>query len=70
MAIHLEPDNVKAHNNLGVAYHNQGRFDDAIKEYQTAINLRPDYPGANNNLKLLYQEKRLLDDVSRTTKQR
>ena len=49
-AIALEPDHAEAHNNLGLALHDNGRLDDAIDAYRRAIALRPDLAEAHNNL--------------------
>ncbi len=38
-----------AHNNLGMALANQGKFEDAIVEYDESLGLRPVYPEAFNN---------------------
>jgi Flp pilus assembly protein TadD len=56
------PTKDRLHNNLGVAYQEQGRLDDAIKEYQTAINLKPDYADAHNNLGAAHKKKGRLKD--------
>ena len=50
-------------NNLGGAYHKQGRLDDAIKEYQTAIKLEPDHVNAHNNLGVAYHNQGRFDDA-------
>src|SRR3989304_1204453 len=34
------PDKERGHNNLGIAYYELGRMDEAIKEYQQAIKLK------------------------------
>ena len=39
--IEIEPNNAKAHNNLGVAYEAMERFDEALAEYEKAIELDP-----------------------------
>jgi len=39
--IEIDPNNAKAHNNLGVAYEALERFDDALREYELAVKLEP-----------------------------
>ncbi|MBI5892294.1 MAG: tetratricopeptide repeat protein [Deltaproteobacteria bacterium] len=50
-----------AHNNLGNIYADQGRLDEAMKEYQIAVELKPDYADARNNLGVIYFELGELD---------
>ena len=38
----IEPQNAKAHNNLGVAYEAVGKIDEAIKAYERATELEPE----------------------------
>ncbi len=45
------------HNNLGLVYFKQQRFDEAIKEYTMALKLNPNYAEAHNNLGVAYREK-------------
>ena len=40
----------EAHNDLGVASAQAGRFEEAIGEYEQALRLKPDYAGAQYNL--------------------
>lgn len=40
--INIDPDDSKAHNNLGVAYEAVGKMDEAIAAYQRAAELEPD----------------------------
>ncbi|MEQ1919887.1 MAG: tetratricopeptide repeat protein, partial [Elusimicrobiota bacterium] len=47
------PGNARAHNNLGLAYQEAGRVDEAREEYRIALRLRPDYIKAGVNLRLL-----------------
>jgi tetratricopeptide (TPR) repeat protein len=48
--VELAEDNFVAHNDLGVALDDQGRIDEAIRQFQTAVRLAPDYPDAHANL--------------------
>ncbi|MGB8473713.1 MAG: tetratricopeptide repeat protein [Candidatus Acidiferrum sp.] len=52
LAIHTAPDdfNASLHNNLGAVYGDQGRFADAIKEFQMAISITPNDPEYLTNL--------------------
>ena len=59
------PYKARPHYNLGGAYEEQGRLDDAVREYQTAINLKPDYALAHYNLGVVYQKQGRLDDAVR-----
>ena len=38
----IEPQNAKAHNNLGVAYEAVGKIDEAMEAYERATELEPD----------------------------
>jgi Flp pilus assembly protein TadD len=40
-ATKLDPNYAEAWNNLGVAYEQQGRFEDALKAYKKAMELQP-----------------------------
>jgi tetratricopeptide (TPR) repeat protein len=44
----------EAHNNLGLLYSEQKRYDRAIQEYQKAIEINPNYAEAHYNLGVLY----------------
>lgn len=57
------PDSDIAHNNLGVAYENQGRLDDALKEYEAAISLNRFYTDAYVNRYRVYKRKESLPGV-------
>jgi cytochrome c-type biogenesis protein CcmH/NrfG len=52
--MNLNANDADVHYNLGLVYLEQGRLDDAVKEYQTAIKLEPDY--ADRLLKNPFQE--------------
>ena len=41
-ALRINPDDAEAHDNLGVVYGQQGRTDEAIREYQAALRINPD----------------------------
>ena len=49
------------HNNLGVAFREQGKLDGAVACYQQALRLQPDYADAHNNLGIALAEQGKLD---------
>jgi tetratricopeptide (TPR) repeat protein len=53
--ITVDPDDSKAHNNLGVAYEAVGKMDEAITAYQRAAELEPD----NKYYRLNYRRCRI-----------
>lgn len=59
------PSKARPHNNLGVAYENEGRIDDAIRAYLLAIQRDPLYEEAHYNLGLAYDKKGRTDDAVR-----
>lgn len=50
------PGNARARNNLGLAYQEAGRREDALEQYREALRLRPDYTKAGVNKRLLEWE--------------
>ncbi|MBI4004072.1 MAG: tetratricopeptide repeat protein [Candidatus Omnitrophica bacterium] len=52
-AVGKRPQNARAHNYLGAALADQGRFEEAIVHYQEAIRLKPGHAFAHNNLGLV-----------------
>ena len=53
--INVDPEDAKAHNNLGVAYEAVGNIDEAIAAYQRAADLEPD----NKYYRLNYRRCRI-----------
>ena len=49
-ALELKPDFAEAHNNLGLAFKDQGNLDQAVACYRRALELKPDFAEAHNNL--------------------
>ena len=45
-----EPRSAKMHNNLGMAYADAGRWEDAVRAYRAAIALSDEYPQTHHNL--------------------
>lgn len=48
--IAVHPNNCIAHNGLGAYYVSQGRYNDAIKQFETAVAIFPQFADAQNNL--------------------
>jgi Flp pilus assembly protein TadD len=53
-AIEVTQNNYIAHNNRGVNYDNNGRYQDAIEDYKQAVKVNPDYSEAYYNLGVAY----------------
>ena len=51
------PNKERTHHNLGLAYHELEKWDDARQEYEEALSLNPDYSLSMYNLGLVYYEK-------------
>jgi tetratricopeptide (TPR) repeat protein len=52
-----------AYINLGSAYNDLGRTDEAIEEYKIALRIKPDYAEAHNNLGNSYYEQGRIDEA-------
>jgi tetratricopeptide (TPR) repeat protein len=50
LVLHEQPDFAEAHDELGIDYLLQGKFELAAREFHEAIRLKPDYAPAHNNL--------------------
>ena len=57
----LHPKYVKAYNNRGIVYSNQGKYDLAIADYNQAIQLNPKYANAYYSRGLTYQAKKNIE---------
>ena len=55
--IRLRPDDVDAHNNLGVALTGAGRFEDAIAQFRAVLKLAPGNMEARQNLVIALRRK-------------
>ncbi len=53
----VTPKNSAAHNNLGRAYHDEDRLDDAVHAYETALRLSPHLVMPRNNLALVHLDR-------------
>jgi Flp pilus assembly protein TadD len=51
--VRIKPDYAEAHDDLAIAYANDGRIDEAAKHFRRAIELRPDFQAARDNLNAL-----------------
>lgn len=51
------PHKPRVHNNLGIAYADQGNLAEAEQEYHKAIHLQPDFTYARNNLASIYLQQ-------------
>ena len=59
------PGNPRAHYNLGLAYAERGRLDEAKKEFEKALELDPSHAKARNNLGLIYDQQGRSEDAIR-----
>jgi tetratricopeptide (TPR) repeat protein len=57
------PKKERTHHNLGFAYHELRRWDDARQEYEEALSLNPYYFLSMYNLGLVYYEEGLMDEA-------
>lgn len=58
-----QPDHASAWCFLGIACHDQQRYDEAIAAYRRALTLRPNFPSAYNNLGNTYRMLRRVDEA-------
>ncbi|XP_076346321.1 protein O-mannosyl-transferase TMTC1-like isoform X2 [Tachypleus tridentatus] len=56
LAVQIDPKIAHAHLNLGVIHHLQGRYNEALKHYQSAQNLDPYNPVVVENMKKLKKQ--------------
>ena len=61
--IEIDPNNYRAHYNLGIAYFNLNRFDEALNSYKIAILIKPDYKHIYYNIGLLHEETENLEEA-------
>ncbi|MGD0887490.1 MAG: tetratricopeptide repeat protein [Thermodesulfovibrionales bacterium] len=61
--VRKSPDAALPHNNLGTAYLNQNRLDEAVHEFIAALKLKPDYAEAHYNLGIAYLNQNRLDEA-------
>ncbi len=64
-ALNLRPDSAEAHNNLALAYNQQGRLEEAIQEYKAAIKLKLEFPELHYRLALAYYQQGNLEEATK-----
>jgi tetratricopeptide (TPR) repeat protein len=62
-ALDLNPDDAKAHNNLGRALAGKGEFDEAMRHWLKAVAVNPAYAEAHNNLGVAFVRKGRFDEA-------
>ena len=62
-AVAVTQDNAIAHTDLGVAFEEQGRTADALREYERAVQINPKLPQAQNNIARLLEKFGKLDEA-------
>lgn len=62
-ALALDPDDPRAHDNLGVALAETGKIDEAIAEYRKSLDLNSGSSHTHNNLGTALAEKGVLDEA-------
>jgi len=60
---YITPENPDALNNLGQRLQKQGKYVEAIVEFEKALAINPNFPAALNNLGVCYGELRRFDDA-------
>jgi Flp pilus assembly protein TadD len=63
--IALTPERAAPHTNLGIIYRRTGRFDEAIREYESAIRINPADAEAYHNLGLAHRRRGAFADAER-----
>jgi tetratricopeptide (TPR) repeat protein len=63
--VRKSPHKARPHNNLGYLYFEEGRREEALREYQTALRINPRYADAHNNLGNVYYLQGRTDDALR-----
>lgn len=54
--LRFSPDVARVHNNLGMAYADRGKFEDAIREYKETLRLMPNLPQPYHNLGQIHKQ--------------
>jgi len=53
----IDPNDYRAHYNLGIAYFNLRKIEKAERAYEEAIKIKPDYKHCHYNIGLIYEAK-------------
>ena len=61
--ISLEPNDAKAHYNIGNTFQKQGKWQEAIDAYNKALLIKPEYAEAYNNMGVALKEQGKLDEA-------
>jgi tetratricopeptide (TPR) repeat protein len=61
--LQIDPNNARAHNNLGIALSDQGKLDEAIACYQKALQIDPNYADAHINLGIALSDQGKVDEA-------
>lgn len=59
--IEIDPNNYRAHYNLGIAYFNLELFEEALNACEIAIAIKPDYKHCHYNIGLIYEARENLE---------
>jgi Flp pilus assembly protein TadD len=61
--VRKSPSLVYPRNNLGIAYVQAGRVDEAVRQFQAALAIKPDHDTAHNNLGVIYAQQGRWDEA-------
>jgi tetratricopeptide (TPR) repeat protein len=61
--VRKSPSLVYPRNNLGIAYVQAGRVDEAVRQFQAALAIKPDHDTAHNNLGVIYAQRGRWDEA-------
>ena len=61
----MRPDSAEVHHNLGYAFLESGRLDDALASFDSALRLRPRYASARNNKGTVFLRKGRFEEAGR-----
>ncbi|MGD2086331.1 MAG: tetratricopeptide repeat protein [Candidatus Aminicenantes bacterium] len=63
--IKIDPKYARVYNNMGIAFYNLQKYDEAISAYQNAIKIKPKYAAAYNNMgNALYKQEKYDDAIA------